>query len=135
MHPRTYNATKWVVVLASLGWMTWAGIDQFSEVPEQDLLTHSSPEVKERLRDCEGTFKQRYECKENIVIKTHRDTFYRLTERLAIVTVPAILAGLAFLFLVPKPELVVREQPDEDPDAWKRAAQMRTRIKPPHSEA
>jgi hypothetical protein len=134
MHPRTHRIAKWTLTAICLAWMGWTGVDQFGDVPERDLLTHSSPEVRDRLRDCEGSFKQRYECKETIVIQTHRDTFYRLSERLAIVTVPPLLAGLAFLFLIPKPQLVTREEPEEDPDAWKRAAQMRTRIKPPQGQ-
>jgi hypothetical protein len=66
---------KWVITGVSLLWMSWAGWDQFGNLSEEDLENHSSSVVQERMKDCSGTFKQRYECKENIVIQSGRNTF------------------------------------------------------------
>ncbi len=90
---------KWMVGTVSLIWMAWAGWDQFGNISDSDLEHHGSPAVQERMKDCTGTFKQRYECKENIVIKSGRDTFSAMLGRLSIVVVPPILlvAGLHIL--------------------------------------
>lgn len=82
---------KWMVTGVSLIWMAWAGWDQFGNLSGDDIENHSSTAVQERMRDCAGTFKQRYECKENIVIQSGRSTFSALTGRMAIVVVPPIL--------------------------------------------
>jgi len=85
---------KWVVTGVSLVWMAWAGWDQFGNLSPDDIENHSSPAVQERMRDCSGTFKQRYECKENIVIESGRSTFNDMLGRMAIVVVPPILLAV-----------------------------------------
>ncbi|CAA7614036.1 conserved hypothetical protein [Candidatus Terasakiella magnetica] len=77
-------------------WMAWAGWDQFANIPDTEIENHSSAAVQDRMRDCTGTFKQRYECKENIVIKSGRSTFNNMLERLAIVGIPPILLMSAY---------------------------------------
>lgn len=113
---------KLLLTLACLLWVAGSGWMLFADLPDDAVLHHASPEVKERMRDCTGSFKQRYDCKEAIVIETGRLTFWSMTGRLALVTVPAILAGLlgrAVLRRIPddKPP-----PPPEDTD-WKRRAQ------------
>lgn len=119
---------KGIVVLLCLGWMAWAGWNEFAALPESDVQTHLSPAVKEKLRECEGSFKKRYECKEAIVIKTHRDTFYFMALRIGFVVVPPILLGIAFAVLFPKRLIIQHRVVDEDPDAWKRRAQRQTQV-------
>ncbi len=98
---------KWVVTGVSLLWVAWAGWDQFGNLSEDDIENHSSSAVQERMRDCSGTFKQRYECKENIVIQSGRSTFNAMLGRMSIVVVPPILliAGL---------HMLNRRRPDDD---------------------
>ncbi|MGE5548145.1 MAG: hypothetical protein ACM33T_14660 [Solirubrobacterales bacterium] len=90
------KAAKLLVGLLCLVWIAGSGVAMFATLGEDEVQTHSSDTVKDRLRDCEGTFKQRYECKEAIVIQTHRKTFYTLSERLAIVVLPPSLLAIAF---------------------------------------
>jgi len=80
-----------MVAMVSLAWMAWAGWDQFANLPEGTVENHSSAAVQERLRDCSGTFKQRYECKNAIVINTDRNSFFNMLGRIAIVVVPPML--------------------------------------------
>jgi hypothetical protein len=80
-----------MLTIVSLAWMGWAAWDQFGHLSEADVENHSSTAVQERMRDCAGTFKQRYECKENIVIQSGRDTFAAMAGRIAIVILPPIL--------------------------------------------
>ncbi|MBI2235879.1 MAG: hypothetical protein HYU60_02810 [Magnetospirillum sp.] len=130
MDRRVRETARWTITAASLMWMVYAGWWQFSAIPERELQTHSSADVQDRLRDCEGSFQKRYECKEAIVIKTHRDTFYNLVERLAIVVMPAILGGAAFAYFFPKRLVTRKKDVEEDPDAWKRRAERQTRVRP-----
>jgi hypothetical protein len=130
MDRRVRETARWVIMAASLAWMGYAGWWQFSAIPERELLTHSSADVQDRLRDCEGSFQKRYECKEAIVIKTQRDTFNNLVERLSIVVIPPILGGLAFAYLFPKRLVTRKKEPEEDPDAWKHRANRHIRTKP-----
>ena len=99
--------SKWMVIGASLLWMAWAGWDQFGNLTEDDLENHSSAVVQERMRDCSGTFKQRYECKENIVIQSGRNTFSAMLGRIAIVVIPPIL-------LVTGLHMINRRRTDDD---------------------
>ncbi|OAN50385.1 hypothetical protein A6A04_02750 [Paramagnetospirillum marisnigri] len=87
--------------------MTWAGLDQFGNLSDSDIENHSSTSVQERLKDCSGTYKQRYECKENIVIKSTNNTFYAMFGRLAIVVVPPIILATAL-------HMLTRRRSDDD---------------------
>lgn len=114
---------KLLLTTACFAWVGIAGWIMFTELPEDALQTHSSDAVKERLKECEGTFKQRYDCKETIVIETHRKTFWSLTERLLFVTVPALFVGIAG-------GMAIRRIPADRPPApvadsdWKQRAQQ-----------
>lgn len=98
---------KWTVTVISLIWMGWAGWNQFGNISESDVENHSSSSVQERLKDCSGTFKQRYECKESIVIKSTNSTFYAMFGRLSIVVVPPILLAAAY-------HMMTRRRSDDD---------------------
>lgn len=99
---------KSVLTVVCLGWMVWATWDQFANLPPGTVENHSSEAVKERLRDCSGTFKQRYECKNQVVIDTDRTSFFNVLGRIAIIVVPPLLliGGLHLL----------RKRGDDGPD-------------------
>lgn len=122
MDPKTRALAKWIVGGVCLLWMALAGWLQFSDLSENEIQTHASTAVKERMRDCEGTFQQRYECKEAIVIQSSRETFYTVTIRIIIVALPPILLGVAFPFMFPRRRPVIHRQVEDD-DAWKQRAQ------------
>lgn len=134
MRQKVYGALRWTVVVGCFGWMGVVGWAQFRDVPERELLTHSSRQVQERLTSCDGTFKQRYDCKSTIVLQTERQTIWHGVVRLAMVVLPPLAAAAAFIFLVPKPALVRRrfkplDLDDEDPDVWLERTRMTMRAK------
>lgn len=90
---------KWIITVISLIWMAWATWDQFANLPPGEIENHSSPAVQDRMRDCAGTFKQRYECKDAIVIETGVTSFFNMVGRIAIIIVPpaVLAAGLHIL--------------------------------------
>lgn len=87
-------AAAWLVVV---GWV------QLANIPPEEILTHSSPEVQERLHtECDGSFNDRYRCEEDIVLEVSRTTFANLSLRLAVtVAVPLICLGIATTVLRP----------------------------------
>lgn len=126
MNRGMYNGLRILAVLISLAWIAWAGWQQFAALPEEAVQHHGSDVVKDRMKDCEGSFKQRYECKEAIVIQSGRDTFNNMMMRLAIVFGPPALLGILFAFAVPKPRVTLPEAAKEKTDEWK------TRVQPGH---
>lgn len=121
----TKSGRKWAKLLLTTTCFAWVGVAgwaMFSDLPDDSVQTHNSEIVKGRMKECDGTFKQRYECKEAIVIDAGRKTFWSLTERLLIVTLPAIFAGIGG-------GIIIRRIPEDRPPApvadtdWKRRAQ------------
>lgn len=119
------NRLKLLLSGFCLTWAALAGWTLFLNLPEDVLLHHKSDAVKERMERCEGTFQQRFACKEAIVIQAQRETFQNMMGRLAIVVVPAVMVGLGG-------SMVLRRIPVERPAApvqtaetldWKSRAQ------------
>ena len=80
-----------VVWMAAMGWL------QFGNLNENDVLTPHSAAVRERMdTECTGSFGQRYDCKETIVIRTVRHSLVNMVMRLGIVCVVPILLALIF---------------------------------------
>jgi hypothetical protein len=128
MDAATRRNIKVALTVVCLAWVGWASWDQFSDLSDDDVQNHGSAAVQERMaRECEGSFKQRYDCKERIVIRSGQQTFMNMLGRFAVISVPPALAWLAFSFLFPKSK--VRERHVfEDPDAWKHRAEMHTHM-------
>lgn len=80
-----------VLTVVCVAWMAAATWSQFADLPEGTVENHSSEATKERMRDCSGTFKQRYECKNAIVIETDRNSFFNVLSRILVIVVPPVL--------------------------------------------
>lgn len=117
---------KMLLTAACFGWVAVAGWVTFTDIPESEIQHHGSDAVKERMRDCEGTFKQRYDCKEAIVIESGRDTFWNMMARLGVVTVPAMLAGIIGSAIIRRIPIDKPPPPPQDLD-WKARAQAHIR--------
>lgn len=89
---------KWWIAVLGLSWLIVAGLVEFVHIPEDEILTINSPMVQQRLRDeCSGTFEQRYDCKEAIIVEIGRQTFLHMTIRTAIVLIGPVAALIVFL--------------------------------------
>lgn len=113
---------KLLLTAACFGWIAVSSYVLFSDLPDDVVRHHKSDVVKEKLRDCEGSFRERYDCKEAIVIETSRKTFWNLTERVLFVTIPAVFAGLAGAWIIRRIPEDKPPRPVEDLD-WKIRAQ------------
>jgi hypothetical protein len=82
---------RWAAGAACLLWIGWAVWDQFLTLPPDEVANHSSGLVQDRMLDCSGTFRQRYECKNAIIIENDRSNFFAMAGRIAIVVVPPLL--------------------------------------------
>ncbi|EPY00343.1 hypothetical protein [Magnetospirillum fulvum] len=104
-------------------WICWALWSQFLTIPTGEVENHSSLSVKERMNDCAGTFQQRYDCKNSIVIETDRTTFINMVGRIIIVVLPPLL-------LVGVVKLYARRLDDDDSgdnDEWNDPSHYRRR--------
>ncbi|MDA8230185.1 MAG: hypothetical protein M0006_02480 [Magnetospirillum sp.] len=130
--------TRWMLIAAGLLWMAGSGWIAFSVMPDDAVLTMNSPTVKDEMRDrCFGSFGERYDCKEAIVLKAGRTTFANVLLGLGLMLAGPVAAILAFRrFCPPDPEPRRQFQaygsspadspPLADDMAWKRAAQEHT---------
>ncbi|TAN56768.1 MAG: hypothetical protein EPN26_03355 [Rhodospirillales bacterium] len=123
MNPGMRTTLKILALAVSLVWIVWAGWQQFAALPEDAVQHHGSEVVKDRMKDCEGSFQQRYQCKEAIVIQSGRDTFNNMVLRLAIVFGPPFLLGILLITALPKARLVLADDVREKGDAWKSRVQ------------
>lgn len=115
-----------MVTAACLAWLAGMGVLMWLTLPESAIEHHNSSAVKDRMAaECQGSFRDRYNCKEAIIVEGGRDSFWILAARFLLVIVPPLVAsgGLSsYLRRHPaRPERHV--QPDED---WKIRAQVHT---------
>ncbi len=137
MDRRTRAQTKRLLIATGSAWTVLIGALMFLVLPTGDVQTMNSPQVQDRLRDeCAGSFQQRYQCKESIIVAVGRDTFANLALRLALV-VAGPLAGAVFYHTRCRPDPIHRLPLAEDEagetlpvphsavadDEWKRRAQ------------
>ncbi|MEO0034899.1 MAG: hypothetical protein RLZZ501_922 [Pseudomonadota bacterium] len=98
---------KVVATALCLLWIGWGVWSQFLSLPADELENHSSLSVRDRLSDCTGTFQQRYDCKNAIVIATDRGNFFNVIGRILIIVLPPLLVVGAW-------RLVARPRDDSD---------------------
>ncbi|KAF0114298.1 MAG: hypothetical protein FD149_1886 [Rhodospirillaceae bacterium] len=114
------------VLVLCFGWMAGVGWSQFGNMSEDRLLTHRSETVKQQMTDCTGSFKERYDCKEEIVLEGKHTTLLNMMVPFVIVFGPPLALGIAFRFFVASPRFSSRtlapgtEGAGDDPDEWLR---------------
>ncbi|CAA7621958.1 hypothetical protein [Magnetospirillum sp. UT-4] len=126
-----------LVTAACLAWMAGIGWLMWTTLPESAVAHHSSSSVKDRMEaECQGTFKQRYQCKEEIIVESGRDTFWNLSSRFLLVIVPPIIATVwlsSFLGRHPVPLNPGHHQ--EAGGDWKQRAFKHTQTQSPEEAA
>ena len=104
------TALKWAGTTASILWIVFSIYTAFFDV-DPDQYGFKSPEVEARMQSCGGTYKQRYECKEQVILAKHRKSFVLWMEKVVVIIGPPIL--LAFLI-----RRATREMPGENQDDY-----------------
>ena len=84
---------KKVLMIISLVWLTIGTWVLFINIPADEIQTMHSQGVKDRMRDeCTGSFHDRYQCKEDIVLEVTQDTFANMALRtMMLVSLPLLL--------------------------------------------
>ena len=131
------NRLKMLVTGGGILWMLLAGGLMWATLPDGAVATHTSDALKDRMSLCSGTFRDRYDCKEQLIIESGREAFYMLSLRFLLVVVPP-LAGTLWLssYLARHPVAVIEEpQHTSSDDNWKARAQLHTEVQSPAEAA
>ncbi|HIJ62249.1 MAG TPA: hypothetical protein HPQ04_06100 [Rhodospirillaceae bacterium] len=104
------TALKWAGTAASILWIVFSIYTAFFDV-DPDQYGFKSPEVEARMQSCGGTYKQRYECKEQAILAKHRKSFLLWMEKVFVIIGPPIV--LAFLI-----RRATRDMPSDNQDDY-----------------
>lgn len=91
---RRRTVLKWIAGLASIIWIALTFYQEFLDV-DPNQYGFRSPDVEARMKTCNGSFQQRYDCKEAIIIAKGYASFLVWGEKTALILLPPLL--LAFL--------------------------------------
>jgi len=76
----------WIVLV---GWLMWATL------PSATLENHDSTNLRDRMAsECSGSYKDRYRCKEDLIIESGQEAFWVLSLRFLLVIVPPLIGSL-----------------------------------------
>lgn len=131
------NRLKTITTVGSVVWMLLVGLLMWATLPENAVETHGSDLMKDRMSLCSGSFRDRYDCKEQIIIESGREAFYTLSLRFLLVVVPPLAATLwlsSYLARHPVP-LMEEEHHVTSSGDWKLRAQMHTQMQSPEQAA
>ena len=100
MRDRTKSAVKWAMTVTAVAWCIVVGWDQFNDlgifsVGQQDFREEA---IQRQLKDCKGTFQERYDCKSAILRQNGRDSFYFWAKKCSLTFGPALFFYVAFGF-------------------------------------
>ncbi len=119
---------KRILIVSSIIWMVAVTSVVLLTLPRQATLTMESPQIQRELaRDCSGTFKQRFRCKQTIILNTSQRTFSDLALRLLAVVAGPIAAAVYFVRYCRPDPIQPRPATPSAPDdmSWKKAAEQR----------
>ncbi|MGE5517610.1 MAG: hypothetical protein ACM31D_17535 [Bacteroidota bacterium] len=128
---------KWMVSGGGMLWMLLVGWLMWVTLPEDAVTTHSSDQLKDRMSLCNGSFRDRYDCKEQLIIESGREAFYILSLRFLLVIVPPMV-GTFWLssYLARHPIALMEEEHHVASDGdWKARAQRHTEMQSPEEAA
>ncbi|MGE5503158.1 MAG: hypothetical protein ACM31L_01930 [Actinomycetota bacterium] len=99
---RRHRMAGWLVVLFSLGWLGAVGWTQLVEPATELVANHTTPTVQQQMRKCEGSFHQRYDCKQQILLAGERWGMERVLDRMLLVLAPPVSLWLVWGAMRPK---------------------------------
>lgn len=90
----TRMVLRGIAIAASVVWIAVTFYQEFLDV-DPDQYGFRSADVETRMKSCGGSFQQRYDCKETIIIAKGHDSFLLWVEKAALVLGPPLI--LVFL--------------------------------------
>lgn len=87
------STLKWIAVTASIIWMSLTFYQEFLDA-DPDQYGFRSADVETQMKACGGTFQQRYDCKEAIIIAKGHASFLIWTQKTALILLPPIILAL-----------------------------------------
>jgi hypothetical protein len=108
MRDRTKSAVKWTTTAAAVIWCVIVGWDQFNDLGTFALGQEDFREqaIQKQLKDCKGTFQERYDCKSAILRAHGRDSFFFWAKKYSLTFGPALFFYVAFTFWLRSVETV-----------------------------
>ena len=112
MRDRTKSSVKWVSIALAIVWLALVGWDQFNDLGTFALGANDYREeaIQKQLKDCHGTFHERYDCKSAILRAHGRDSFYFWSKKYALTFGPALFIYVAFTFWLRSVETVEEKE-------------------------
>lgn len=126
---------KWAVSGGSVLWMLLIGWLMLATLPDGAVEHHGSDQIKDRMSQCAGSFRDRYDCKEQIIIESGRETFYVLALRFLLVIVPPLVGTFWLSSYLSRQPLQPEEHHAASSDDWKSRAKMHTEMQSPTEAA
>ncbi|EME68906.1 hypothetical protein H261_16034 [Paramagnetospirillum caucaseum] len=77
-----------------LGFSTWTFF--IADMPDEIFDNHTGKAMQERMKSCEGSFQQRYKCKQALLLNGERWGFAVALDRVLLICAPAITAWLVW---------------------------------------
>lgn len=101
---------NWVATAVCALWMGVTVYSQFFDV-DPNQYGFRSPEIEQKMKNCAGSFEQRYKCKEALIIEKGHDSFLIWISKMALVFgPPAILLALV--------RVAIRQRDGEETDGY-----------------
>jgi hypothetical protein len=125
---------KWAVFIGGVVWLLLVGWLMIATLPHGAVENHGTSEVKGRMSDCTGSFRERFECKQQVIIQSGRETFFTLAGRFLLVIVPPLVATGWLSSYLRRHPVELGHRPVEAGD-WKARAQMHTGLQTPEQAA
>lgn len=132
------NRLKTMVTVGGILWMALVGWLMWATLPQGAVETHGSDQMKDRMSLCSGSFRDRYDCKEQIIIESGRDAFYALSLRFLLVIVPPMAATFWLSSYLARHPVSMLDEPQRSSSSgtdWKARAQMHTERQSPAEAA
>lgn len=132
MTKRDRSRLKQIFTITSLIWMATTAWLMFGHLDKDDMGNLNSSALRDRMAECQGNFRERYDCKEALIVKSGRQSFNDLFLRFLLVIVPPLAANIWLgIYLRRHPVPLDVDFPEghhhapSDPD-WKTKAQHHT---------
>ena len=78
---------NWVATAVCALWMGVTVYSQFFDV-DPNQYSFRSPEIEQKMKNCAGSYEQRYKCKEALIIEKGHDSFLIWISKMALVFGP-----------------------------------------------